>query len=291
MISVEMEDVLAVLELCKPYLIGIAVIVVLCAAAMLLCGKLSKSARFAVRWQAALAMLLGVAICVNLICFGPMSTLIGLATGNGTLSDETNAEAADVAEQIMEEGIVLLENEGMLPLTDTANINLFGWESINPAYGGAGSGGINGLYDVVSLVDGLKNAGFSVNQELIDFYTAYGADSPEMSIQKQSWTLPEPPVSTYSDELLAGAKEFSDTAVIVLSRKAGEGHNDIPMDVTQSGYDNNSDAYADYEAGEHYLQLSQTEEDMVEMVCDNFERVIVVYNGANQFELGFVEEY
>ena len=291
MISVEMEDVLAVLQLCKPYIIGIIAALVIGIVIMIACRRMSRDKRFLIRGEAAIAMVLAVAVCVNMICFGPMATLIGLATGNGTLSDETNEEAAGVAEEIMEDGIVLLKNESLLPLNETKKLNIFGWESINPAYGGAGSGGINDLYDIVSLNQGLENAGFSINQELVDFYNNYGADNPEMSIQKQSWTLPEPPVDTYSDELIKNAKEYSDVAVVVLSRKAGEGHNDIPMDVSKAAYDNNSDKYDDFPEGEHYLQLSQTEKDMVDMVCSNFDDVIVIYNGANQFELGFVDEY
>ena len=291
MISVEMEDVLAVLQLCKPYIIGIIAALVIGIIIMIACRRMSKGKKFLIRGEAAIAMVLVVVVCVNMICFGPMATLIGLATGNGTLSDETNEEAAEVAEEIMEDGIVLLKNESLLPLNETKKLNIFGWESINPAYGGAGSGGINDLYDIVSLNQGLENAGFSINQELVDFYNNYGADNPEMSIQKQSWTLPEPPVDTYSDELIKSAKEYSDVAVVVLSRKAGEGHNDIPMDVKKAAYDNNSDEYDDFPEGEHYLQLSQTERDMVDMVCSNFDNVIVVYNGANQFELGFADEY
>ena len=291
MISVEMEDVLAVLQLCKPYIIGIIAALVIGIVIMIACRRMSRGKRFLIRGEAAIAMVLAVVVCVNMICFGPMATLIGLATGNGTLSDETNEEAAEVAEEIMEDGIVLLKNESLLPLNETKKLNIFGWESINPAYGGAGSGGINDLYDIVSLNQGLENAGFSINQELVDFYNNYGADNPEMSIQKQSWTLPEPPVDTYSDELIKSAKEYSDVAAVVLSRKAGEGHNDIPMDVRKAAYDNNSDEYDDFPEGEHYLQLSQTERDMVDMVCSNFDNVIVVYNGANQFELGFADEY
>lgn len=291
MISVEMEDVLAVLQLCKPYIIGIIAALVIGIVIMIACRKMSKSKKFLVRSEAGIAMFLVVMICVNMICFGPMATLIGLTMGKGTLSDETNTEAAQVAEEIMEEGIVLLENENLLPLNDTKKLNLFGWESINPAYGGAGSGGINDLYDIVSLNQGLENAGFSINQDLVDFYNNYGADNPEMSIQKQSWTLPEPPADMYSDELIEGAKDYSDIAVVVISRKAGEGHNDIPMDVSKAAYDNNSTEYDDFPAGEHYLQLSQTEKDMVNLVCSNFDDVVVIYNGANQFELGFAEEY
>mgnify|MGYP004724957689 FL=1 len=291
MISVEMEDVLAVLQLCKPYIIGIIAALVIGIVIMVACRRMSRDKRFLIRGEAVIAMVLAVVVCVNMICFGPMATLIGLATGNGTLSDETNEEAAEVAEEIMEDGIVLLKNESLLPLNETKKLNIFGWESINPAYGGAGSGGINDLYDIVSLNQGIENTGFSINQELVDFYNNYGADDPEMSIQKQSWTLPEPPVDTYSDELIKSAKEYSDVAVVVLSRKAGEGHNDIPMDVRKAAYDNNSDEYDDFPEGEHYLQLSQTERDMVDMVCSNFDNVIVIYNGANQFELGFADEY
>ena len=291
MISVEMEDVLAVLQLCKPYIISIIAALVIGIVIMIACRRMSRGKKFLIRGEAAIAMVLAVVVCVNMICFGPMATLIGLATGNGTLSDETNEEAAEVAEEIMEDGIVLLKNESLLPLNETKKLNIFGWESINPAYGGAGSGGINDLYDIVSLNQGIENTGFSINQELVDFYNNYGADNPEMSIQKQSWTLPEPPVDTYSDELIKSAKEYSDVAVVVLSRKAGEGHNDIPMDVRKAAYDNNSDEYDDFPEGEHYLQLSQTERDMVDMVCSNFDNVIVIYNGANQFELGFADEY
>ena len=291
MISVEMEDVLAVLQLCKPYIIGIIAALVIGIVIMIACRRMSRGKKFLIRGEATIAMVLAVVVCVNMICFGPMATLIGLATGNGTLSDETNEEATEVAEEIMEDGIVLLKNESLLPLNETKKLNIFGWESINPAYGGAGSGGINDLYDIVSLNQGLENAGFSINQELVDFYNNYGADNPEMSIQKQSWTLPEPPVDTYNDELIKSAKEYSDVAVVVLSRKAGEGHNDIPMDVKKAAYDNNSDEYDDFPEGEHYLQLSQTERDMVDMVCSNFDNVIVIYNGANQFELGFADEY
>ena len=107
MISVEMEDVLAVLQLCKPYIIGIAAALVIGIVIMIACRRMSRDKRFLIRGEAAIAMVLAVAVCVNMICFGPMATLIGLATGNGTLSDETNEEAAGVAEEIMEDGMSL----------------------------------------------------------------------------------------------------------------------------------------------------------------------------------------
>lgn len=293
MIGIEMADVIGVLQTCQNYLVALGVIILAAVLVMIGVRKLPKPKKRLIRGEALMAMLLGIVAVVNAIVFGPMYTLVSLSMGSGTVSKETTAEAELVAEEISEEGFVLLQNEdSFLPLTDTRKLNLFGWAATNPAYGGSGSGAINDLYPVVSLVDGIQNAGYEVNQELLDFYTDYCADRASASIESaQNWDLPEPPVSTYPAELLDNAKEFSDTAVIVISRLAGEGHNDIPQDVTQAQYDNNSPDYADFEPGEHYLQLSQTEEDMVNLVCDNFENVVVVYNAAYAFELGFVEEH
>ncbi|MBQ6213162.1 MAG: hypothetical protein IJJ57_09785, partial [Ruminococcus sp.] len=66
-------------------------------------------------------------------------------------------QASANALKIAEEGFVLLENEDILPLTDTKKVNLFGWASTNPIYGGAGSGGINDLYPKVSLIESIQN--------------------------------------------------------------------------------------------------------------------------------------
>ena len=106
----------------------------------------------------------------------------------------------------------------------------------------------------------------------------------------QDWTLPEPTADTYSDDMMNNAKEFSDTAMVVITRVGGEGA-DLPTDVSQVTYTNNSDEYNDFEPGEHYLQLSQTERNMLDLVCENFDNVVVVYNGANAMELGFLNEY
>ena len=90
MIRVEMEDVLAVLKLCRPYIIGMLAAVVIGVGIIIACRKMAGSRRFLVRGNAGIAMLLVIIVCVNMVCFGPMSTLIGLATGSGTISDATN---------------------------------------------------------------------------------------------------------------------------------------------------------------------------------------------------------
>ena len=292
MIAIQWEDVIGVLQTCKPYLIALGVLWIAAVVVMIVCMKVKKkSKKRMIRKYSALSMLVSLVVIVNMIVLGPMYAMINLTTVGGTTSNETTEEAKEVAGQIAEEGMVLLKNDGILPISDPSNINLFGWSSVNPAYGGTGSGGLNDLYEKVSLIDSLTDAGFNVNQELVDFYNEFSAERAEMSLSTQNWTLTEAPASAYSDELLQSAKDFSDTAAIVLSRVAGEGHNDMPKDVTQASYDNTANGYEDFAAGEHYLQLSQTEEDLVNLVCSNFDNVIVLYNSANPMELGFVEQY
>lgn len=292
MLEIDLEDVYAVLALCVPYLVVIGVALVAMVVAMVVARRQPKPKRFLVRAQAAIACVLVVAASVTAMCFGPLATLIGLATSPAlTVSEETTEEAQALTEEITGEGFVLLENDGAtLPLASGAKVNLFGYASENPVYSGVGSGGINDLYEKVSIKDSLVKAGIEYNEELSQFYADFGA-GPEVSELSQSWDLPQPTVDAYSDELLANARAYSDTAVIVISRLAGEGHNDMPTDMTQVPYDNNSDDYADFEAGDHFLRLSQTEKNMVEMVCENFDKVIVVYNGSNPMELGWVEDY
>lgn len=291
MLQINMADVVKVLNTCKPYLIAFGAVLLLAVIVTLAVTKQPKRLRKLVRSQSWIAVLLALVIVVNMICFGPMSTMISLATGNGTITEETSKEAGALCEEIAEEGIVLLKNEGnMLPLADTPKLNVFGWASINPCYGGTGSGSLSDAYETVSLLQGLEGAGFELNSALSDFYKSYREDRPEVGMWAQDWTLPEPTAASYSNDLMEGAKAFSDTAMIVITRVGGEGA-DIPTDVGAVTYEDNSSDYKDFEEGSHYLELSKTEKDMVELVCQNFESVVVVYNGANAMELGFVNEH
>ncbi|MGN7860887.1 glycoside hydrolase family 3 C-terminal domain-containing protein [Microbacterium sp. 22303] len=291
MLNIDMGDVAAVVQLLAPYLIAVGVVLVLGLAALLLARRRPRPQRTLIRGGSTIAMVLGVVVVANMVAFGPMSTLIQLATGDGKVSKETTADAAVVAEDLAAEGIVLLQNDALLPLNDTKKVNLFGWSSTEPVYGGGGSGSINDLYPAVSIVDGLENNGIETNHKLQDFYTEYMAERPEMTIQKQTWAFPEPPADTYPDSLLSDAKDFSDVAVIVLARVASEGDTDMPTDMTKTDFQQNSSSYNDFEPGEHSLQISQTEQDMIDLVTSNFDDVVLVYNGANPMELGFVDQY
>lgn len=290
MLSINMDDVMNVLNTCKPYLIGFAVVLAAALIVMAAVRKMEKTKRKFIRAQSLMAILLALVITVNLICFGPVSTLLTLAMGGGTITDDTTEEATKLCEKIAEEGVVLLKNDGLLPLTGIEKLNVFGWASTNPCYGGTGSGALSDAYPTVSLLEGIEKAGIQVNQDLVKFYTDYADQRPVVAITEQDWTLPEPTADSYPDTLLGQAENFSDTALVVITRVGGEGA-DIPRDVSQVTYTNNSDSYDDFEAGEHYLQLSQTERNMLEMVCSHFDDVVVVYNGANAMELGFLNEY
>lgn len=286
-----MSDVVSIVRQNMSYIIAFGVVAAITILALIGSFALKKKhQKYLVRTQAGIACLLAVAIIVNLFCTGPMYTILSLVSGTGTITAETSASAEQLGQKIAEEGFVLLKNENStLPFSDK-NINVFGWASANPVYGGTGSGSLNDAYHTVSLLEGLQNAGFNTNKELSDFYTAYRNGRPTVGMWSQDWTLPEPPASTYSEEMMANAKAFSDNAVIVLARSGGE-HIDLPQDVTQVNYTNNSEDYEDFPAGTNYLGLSQSERDMIELVCANFDNVVLVYDGANTMEMGFLKEF
>ena len=291
MLEINWSDVMSILNLITPYLIAIAVAIVLGIIITVAVMKVKEPKKYLLRSQTRVAVLIVIVVIVNLICTGPMSTLLTLVSGSGAITEETQASAEALGMDIADEGIVLLKNEeNLLPLSENNNLNVFGWASTNPVYGGTGSGALSDAYEIVDLLTGLENAGFNLNTELSDFYRDYRADRPEVGMWEQDWTLPEPPADTYTEDMLSNARDFSDTALVVFSRGGGE-HIDLPENMEGMNYTNNSEEYEDFPEGTHYLELSQGERNMLEMVCENFENVVVVYNGANTLEMGFVNEY
>ena len=304
-IQVAWEDVFSALDLIKTHLIVAVLAIIVLIGALILAGKLPKPKRGFMRLQSLIAFVAFAAILVNAICMGPMQNQMELMLGDtGAITEETAANSRKIVEEISQEGIMLLQNnDSFLPLSDTRNINVFGWASTNPIYGGTGSGSVD-VSTAVDLLSGLGNAGFTLNTELSDFYTAYRADRPAITINNgQDWTLPEPTADSYTQEMLDNAKAFSDTAVIVLARCGGEGA-DLPHDMgavldgsysvgtkyTRASYTNNG-SYNDFEAGSTYLELSATEKNLVDLVCSNFDKVAVIYNGANPLEMGWLSDY
>jgi len=297
MLSINLDDVISVLKSCRNYFIALLVCLVVAIVITVAVKGLGKAQKGLARKSSWLAFLLAFVVILNLICTGPMASLLTLVSGEGSISNESSEVANSLCVELAEEGIVLLQNdENTLPVAKDAKLNVFGWGSISPVYGGTGSGALSDSIPKVDLLTGITDAGISINQELVDFYTAYNPERPNLGYDVHTWDLPEPPAETYSDELINGAKEFSDTAMIVISRIGGE-FADLLHDMSlvdtdpKESYTDNSSEYEDFPEGTHYLELSQSEKDMVELVCANFDKVILVYNGANTLELGFVNDY
>lgn len=179
---------------------------------------------------------------------------------------------------------------------------MFGWSSTNPVYGGTGSGGLSDSYPTVSLLEGLSNAGIEYNTTITDFYTEYRDTRPTVGMWGQDWTIPEPTMEEYDAAgIFENAKEYSDTALIVISRSGGEGA-DLPTsydgeDTFEEGGTWGASGVRissqddDRDASKHYLELSNREIAMVERVTSEFDNVIVVINAANPMELGWLDQY
>ena len=298
-LEVQTSDVITVVKNCIPYVIGMLAVIIIAIAVAVAAKKQDLKKKFMIRKQCLCAGILSFVLSFNLICNGPLSTLLDvLVNPVKEVSAETKEEANNLITDIAGEGSVLLKNDGTLPLSsDVKNLNVFGWASTNPCYGGTGSGAVD-TSNCVSLLDGIQAGGYTLNQTLIDMYTSYAEARGEAGMTAVDWTLPEPTADYYTDEILDEAKEFSDTAVIVLSRIGGEG-TDLPTDFGAKDaegnkiytYNDNSSEYSDFEEGQHYLELSQTEKNMIDIVCENFAHVIVICNSSNAMELGWVENY
>lgn len=296
MLQINMADVMNVIGSLTPYLIAIGVLFAL---ALIITFAVNKktvkevATRKIVHSESWLVALVGIVVAVSMMLTGPLSTLLNNATTTKyMLSDTTVSKANELAKEVQSEAITMLKNDDSnLPLSNK-KVNVFGWGSTNPVYGGTGSGSMSDQYETVSMLDGMKQAGIETNSELTKLYTDYRKDRPMVAMWSQDWTLPEVPAKQYSDKLISDAKDFSDEAVITITRVGGEGA-DLPTNMKAKGitYNNNSKDYEDFKDGEHFLQLSQTERDMIDLVTKNFKKVTLVYNGANAFQFDFLNDY
>lgn len=279
MLQINMADVMNVIGSLTPYLIAIGVLFAL---ALIITFAVNKktvkevATRKIVHSESWLVALVGIVVAVSMMLTGPLSTLLNNATTTKYMLSDTT---------------MLKNDDSNLPLSNK-KVNVFGWGSTNPVYGGTGSGSMSDQYETVSMLDGMKQAGIETNSELTKLYTDYRKDRPMVAMWSQDWTLPEVPAKQYSDKLISDAKDFSDEAVITITRVGGEGA-DLPTNMKAKGitYNNNSKDYEDFKDGEHFLQLSQTECDMIDLVTKNFKKVTLVYNGANAFQFDFLSQY
>lgn len=207
-------------------------------------------------------------------------------------------EANRLNEEIVGEGVVLLKNKGekdnkALPLAKNSKISVFGKNSANIVLGGSGSGGGNSD-NTVSLYEGLRNAKFELNPELVKFYEGNSSGSgrdknPAIGAKVTGLAIGETPLEMYNSTVKNSYEKYSDAAVVVFSRIGGEGF-DLPrLQVTNYG---GSPVAGSKNGGQHYLELDKNEEALLKDVidCGKFKKVIVLINCATSMELGFVEE-
>ncbi|MFV0467186.1 MAG: glycoside hydrolase family 3 protein [Lachnospiraceae bacterium] len=194
--------------------------------------------------------------------------------------EEATTHLQNIARQIEEEGItLLLNNDNALPLELGNKISLFGQDSVDPIYGGSGAGSVD-VSKAVNLKSGLENAGFLLNETLYDFYDTGAGASYRKTVPNPygegAFAVNEVPVSVYTDEVKESFANYNDAAVVVLGRSGGES-SDLATSVLDTGVT--------------YLQLDSNEQEMLQLACDEFDKVIVVLNTQNAMELGFLNDY
>lgn len=202
---------------------------------------------------------------------------------------EAFANAQEVNLKLAEEGFVLLKNENAaLPMNKGARISVFSKNSVNLSYGGSGSGGFD-TSNNKNLYESLNDAGFVTNPTLKSFYessqsgpvrTANSSDLDNGDNQKIATA--ETPQSKYTDAVKNSYADYSDAALVVITRIGGEGF-DLPR------YQGDSEGAVSPDS--HYLELDQNEIDLLTAVTDGtFKRVVVVFNTPSSFEATFLKD-
>lgn len=199
---------------------------------------------------------------------------------------EVQDSASLLTQTVESEGAVLLKNSGVLPLSPR-KINLVGYASVDPMYIGAGSVSQSGSYASNVFIDyytAFSFSGYICNQDLKEYYES-ATDIRDnngggmFNMNGSDYDILDQPLNTYAN-VLNSASDYSDTAIVIISRTGGEG-SDEPLDMA---------TYVNGDAGKHYLELQQTEIDMLDYCKSNFETVIVLINSSNAMELGFLDD-
>lgn len=210
-------------------------------------------------------------------------------TQKATNKAEAFANAQEVNLKLAEEGFVMLKNENAaLPMNKGARISVFSKNSVNLSYGGSGSGGFD-TSNNKNLYESLNDAGFVTNPTLKNFYessqsgpvrTANSSDLDNGDNQKIATA--ETPQNKYTDAVRNSYADYSDAALVVITRIGGEGF-DLPR------YQGDSEGAVSPDS--HYLELDQNEIDLLTAVTDGtFKRVVVVFNTPSSFEAAFLKD-
>ena len=210
---------------------------------------------------------------------------VNLYSDNGMSLEEWKKEASNLVEEVESEGAVLLKNNNnALPLGSGLKVTLFGRSSVDLVLGGTGAGGID-----TSIAGDLKTAMeseglFDINDTLWDFYKTYnGKEGFIRSNGTYSGALPEDifiaevDTDEYPEEVKASYKDYSDAAIVVISRVGGEG-SDMPI--------------GEFGDGTKYLAFQEQEKQLLNEIQNSgkFDKVIVLLNSSNAMELGWLDQ-
>ncbi|MDC7124889.1 MAG: glycoside hydrolase family 3 C-terminal domain-containing protein, partial [Spirochaetales bacterium] len=213
---------------------------------------------------------------------------------------ELDKAATSLVSEIESEGIVLLKNNGALPLGGSSNVTLLGRDAADPVYSGSGSGSVD-LSSVIDAHTALTEAGFNVNETAFQAIADYAAfsmkltktgssvrvyDHPKANIamdkpDKSTYYIGEMPVEYYTSDVIASFSDYDDAAILMFGRGGGEG-GDLGRDM--KGFDDN------YVEGQHQLELNKDEKDLLKLAEENFDKVIVLINSSSAMELGDLED-
>lgn len=190
---------------------------------------------------------------------------------DGILGTKTiRPKMSQLLRQVAAESIVLLENDGVLPLQENTRLSVFGRSQLDYFYVGYGSGGeVNPPY-LVNVVEGLKEKSVKLYEPLIEAYQEFSANHVTEDHVWGHWPrfLEE---MVLSDEDIAQARNQSEVAILVIGRAAGEDRENV------------------LEAGSYYL--TQKEEKLIEKVTSQFEKVILIINSGNVIDLSWTLRY
>ncbi|AMB59853.1 glycoside hydrolase family 3 protein [Microterricola viridarii] len=229
-------------------------------------------------WSVAVAVLAIVGIVAAPV-IADVNRLLSVKVDSSTADGvAARAYATGLAEDISDEGIVLLKNDNdVLPLAEQA-VNVFGFDSFNLRFGGGGSGA-GDQSTAVGLYEALEEQGIATNPELKAAMEAAGAKSKAGSstgliqvigaLTGGGGEAGEPAPDYLTGDVMAQASEFADTALVVLASSSVEASDAAP----------------------EQLALSGTQRQLLDTVTGSFENVVVVINAGNAMELGFLDEY
>lgn len=227
-----------------------------------------------------LALVFIAALVVDAHFANTMRAALSTTIINEELQEQAKAEAIEISEDLVEEGSVLLENNGVLPLAKDSKINLFGVKSVDLSYNAAGSAASDPKkMKPVTLKAGLERAGFQVNESLYELVSKNSTISDtDVDEGGSSHAVEELSLDKYTGEnSFENLKAYSDVAVVTIGRLGGEGG-----DISRYGFGSDKKG--------HYLALNKNEQELLKELETKGFKTVVLINSSYPMELGFVEQ-